>query len=72
MLEPQSVKNKDVNTVLKEAKSVFEDVPPLTSLMEMLRVLSFFLSLFFFKALCVTLNMVPILSYMLFVSPKSF
>lgn len=71
MLEPQSVKNKDVNTVLKEAKSVFEDVPPLTSLMEMLRVLSFFLS-FFFKALCVTLNMVPILSYMLFVSPKSF
>lgn len=28
MLEPQSVKYKDTNTVLSEAKSAFEDVPP--------------------------------------------
>lgn len=28
MLEPESVKYEDVNTVLREAKSAFEDVPP--------------------------------------------
>lgn len=69
----QSVKYKDVNAVPREAKSAFEDVLPTHFLVgDAWIIIICFPFLFFLKAVYVIVNTFPILSYMLFINPKSF
>lgn len=73
MLEAGSVKYKDVNTIVRGAKSTLEDVPPTHFLIgDVYNIIIFFPFPFFFQALYVIVNMFPVLSYMLFINPKSF